>query len=111
MLGPMAEPGLDLHEWQTEWEALEPLVEDSPREALPELDDLVERMLVARGFAPDDPVAAEGDEREVLANFRSAREITRLAESGADLSPGDVVPAIEGYREIYRILTEQRAAP
>ena len=107
----MVEPGLDLHEWQTEWEELEPLVADSPREALPELDDLLERMLVARGFAPDDPVAAEGDEPEVLANFRAAREITRRAESGADLSPGDVAPAIEDYREVYRALTEQRAAP
>jgi hypothetical protein len=107
----MVEPGLDLHEWQTEWEALEPLVEDSPREALPELDDLLERMLAARGFAPDDPVAAAGDEPEVLANFRAAREITRRAESGADLSPGDVAPAIENYREAYRALIEQRAAP
>jgi hypothetical protein len=107
----MAEPGLDLHEWQTEWEVLEPLVEDSPREALPELDELVERMLVARGFAPDDPVAVEGDEPEVLASFRAAREITRLAESGADLSPGDIAPAVEDYREVYRILAEQRRAP
>jgi hypothetical protein len=107
----MAEPGLDLHEWQTEWEELEPLVEDAPREALPELDGLLERMLAARGFAPDDPVAAEGDEPEVLASFRAAREITRLAESGANLSPGDVAPAIEDYREVYRLLSEQRPAP
>ena len=107
----MQEPGLDRHEWETEWAALEPSVLDSPREALPELDDLLERMLVARGFAPDDPVAAAGDEPEVLANFRAAREITRLAESGADLSPGDIAPAIEDYREVYRVLTEQRAAP
>ena len=107
----MVEPGLDLHEWETEWEALAELVEDSPREALPELDDLVERMLVARGFTPADPVAVEGDEPEVLASFRAAREITRLAESGADLSPGDIAPAIEGYREVYRVLTEQRRAP
>ena len=107
----MVEPGLDLHEWQTEWEALEPLVEGSPREALPELDALLERMLVARGYAPDDPVAAEGDEAEMLANFRAAREITRLAERDADLSPGDIAPVIEDYREVYRVLTEQRAAP
>ena len=107
----MVEPGLDLHEWQTEWEELEALVEGSPREALPELDDLLARMLAARGYAPDDPVAAEGDEPEVLANFRAAREITRLAESGADLSPGDIAPAIEDYSEVYRILTEQRPAP
>ena len=111
MLGSMVEPGLHLHEWQTEWEALEPLVEDSPREAMADLDDLLERMLTARGFAPDDPVAAQGDEPEVLVNFRTAREITRLAESGADLSPGDIAPAIEDYREVYRVLIEQRAAP
>jgi hypothetical protein len=103
----MVEPGFDL----PEWEALEPLVEDSPREARPELDDLLERMLTSRGFAPDDPVAASGDEPEVLANFRAAREITRLAEKGADLSPGDLAPAIEDYREVYRALVEQRAAP
>ena len=107
----MLEPGLDLHEWETEWQALEPLVEESPREALPELDDLLERMLIARGFAPNDPVAAQGDEPEVLVNFRAAREITRLSESGADISPGDIAPAIEDYREVYRILIEQRAAP
>ena len=68
-------------------------------------------MLTARGFAPNDPVAAQGDEPEVLVNFRAAREITRLAESGADLSPGDIAPAIEDYREVYRVLIEQRAAP
>ena len=56
-------------------------------------------------------MAAGGDEPEVLANFRAAREITRLSESGADLSPGDIAPAVEDYREVYRVLTEQRAAP
>ena len=42
----MQEPGLDSQEWETEWAALEPLVIDSPAEALPELDRLVGRMLV-----------------------------------------------------------------
>ena len=107
----MAEPGLDLHEWETQWQDLEPLVEESPLEALPELDRLVFSLLEARGFAPDDPVAAEGDEPEVLANFRSAREITRLWESGADMSPGDVAQAIENYRNVYEALIEQRPAP
>jgi hypothetical protein len=106
------EPGLDRHEWETEWQALEPLIEDSPREALPELDDLVARMLAARGYPVDgDDVALAGDDPEVLADFRTAREITRLAESGADISPGDVAPAIEGYRNVYERLIEQRSAP
>jgi hypothetical protein len=56
-------------------------------------------------------VALAGDEPAVLANFRAAREITRLAESGADLSPGDIAPAIKDSREVYRILAEQRPAP
>ena len=107
----MAEPGLDLHEWETQWQDLEPLVEESPLEALPELDRLVEGLLEARGYAPNDPVAAEGDEPEILANFRSAREIARLWDSGVDISPGEVAQAIEDYRNVYEAVIEQRASP
>jgi hypothetical protein len=107
----MLEPGLDLHEWESEWEALEEQLEESPREALPDLDDLLERMLIARGFAPNDPVAAGGDEPEILANFSAARETTRLSESGADISPGDVAQAVQDYRLVYETLVEQRAPP
>jgi hypothetical protein len=107
----MQEPGLDRHEWETEWEALEPQVRDDPREALPEMDRLVERMLVERGFAVDDPVAEEGDEAEIVAEFRSAREITRLFESDADVSPGDAATAVDGYRSVYEYLLEHRSAP
>ena len=107
----MAEPGLDLHEWETQWQELEPLVEESPLEALAELDRLVEELLEARGYAPNDPVAAEGDEPEILANFRSAHEITRLWDSGADISPGEVAQAIEDYRSVFESVIEQRASP
>jgi hypothetical protein len=107
----MQEPGLDRHEWETQWEALEPQVRDSPAEALPEVNALIERMLVERGFAIGDEVAAEGADPEVLAEFRSAREITRLFESGADVSPGDAATAVEGYRSVYAHLLENRAAP
>jgi len=41
----MLEPGLDRHEWESQWQALEEQVEDSPAEALPELDSLVAEML------------------------------------------------------------------
>ena len=51
----MVEPGLDRHEWETEWQALEPLVVDSPAEALPEVDRLVGRMLAER--APNSATA------------------------------------------------------
>ena len=93
-------------------QALEPQIQDAPAEALPELDGLVERMLTERGYALDDPVAREGDDREVVAEFLAAREITRLVERGSeDISPGDVGAAVNGYRAIYEYLIEERSAP
>jgi hypothetical protein len=68
-------------------------------------------MLAERGYAIGDEVAARGEEPEIVAEFRSAREVTRLFESGADVSPGDAATAVEGYRTVYEHLLEQRAAP
>ena len=93
-------------------QALEPQIQDSPAETLPEVDGLVERMLTERQYSLDDAVAREGDNREVVAEFLAAREITRLVESGSeDVSPGDVAAAINGYRAIYEYLIEERSAP
>jgi hypothetical protein len=105
------EPGLDRHEWETEFQALEPELEDSPADALPELHDLVERILVERGYSPDDPVAGDGDEPEVLAEFRAARETTMALERGASPGPGDVAAAVNGYRAVYQHLVAERPAP
>ncbi len=108
----MQEPGLSRHEWESEWAALQEQLEDSPAEALSELDDLLERMLNERGYALDDPVAREGDEREVVAEFLAAREIVRLVEAGSDgVSPGDVGAAVNGYRSIYEYLIVERSTP
>jgi hypothetical protein len=108
----MLEPGLDRHEWESEWETLEEALADSPSETLPELDDLVARMLGARGYALDDPVVREGDDREIVAEFLAAHEISRLVGSGAeDMSPGDVAAAVNGYRAIYEYLLAARGAP
>jgi hypothetical protein len=99
----MVEPGLDRHEWQTEWEQLEPLVVDSPAEALPELEHLVHRMLAEAGYPVDtaDPVDDEGVDPEVLASYRAAREVTRMVDRGEDYDPGDVGQAVGLYRSIY----------
>ena len=98
------DPGLDRHEWETEWQALEPLLEDSPAEALPELGDLVERMLLGHNIPIDDEVAEEGIEPEMLRSFREARRITMLVDRGDDVPPGDVGDAIRSYRELYEQL-------
>jgi hypothetical protein len=99
----MSEPGLDRHQWETEWAELEPLVVDAPIEALPEVDDLVGRMLVEAGYPleSEDPVDDEGIDPEVLASFQAARETSRQVDRGEDVDPGDVGQAIGLYREIY----------
>jgi hypothetical protein len=105
------EPGLDRHEWESQLQALESELETAPAEALPELGDLVERMLLESGYNVDDPVARQGDEREIVAEFLAARETTRLVEQGADVSPGDVAAAIAGYRGIAESLISERSKP
>ena len=103
----MRNPGLDRHEWETEWQALEEDLEDSPAEALPELADLVERMLAEAGIPIDDDVADDGIEPDVLVEFRSARETARRVERGEDVDPGDIGEAIHNYRDIYEFLVER----
>jgi hypothetical protein len=105
----MRDPGLDRHEWESEWHALEADLEDSPREALPELGDLIERMLLEHGFPINDEVADDGIEPDILVEFRSAREVAQRVERGEDVDPGDIGGAIENFRDIYRQLSERSA--
>ena len=102
----MDDPGLDRHEWESEWQALEPLVQDSPAEALPELDDLVGRMMVARGYPVTDEQTPETADPDVVAEFAEARRIARLADEGATVDPGDVGAAVTAYRNLYEYLLQ-----
>ena len=107
----MFEPGLDRHEWESEMAALEEDLRDDPAAALPELDDLVARMLAETGYDVSDPVVRDGEEREVVAEFLAARELKTAYEAGSDeLSAGDVGAAINGYRAIFDHLVQNRAA-
>jgi hypothetical protein len=78
---------------------------------LPELDRLIERMLVEEGYPIDDAetVTDEGIDPEVLASFRAAREITERADRGEDVGPGDVGEAVRLYRELYEHLVARGA--
>src|SRR5712691_6248674 len=116
--GPKAKVGEDGRAWTRQARVGKPVAavgrgrRDGAAEALPELDRLVERMLVARGYAIDDPVVREGDDRDIVAEFLAAREITRLVERGAeDVSPGDVAAAVNGYRSLHDYLIVERAPP
>ena len=106
------EPGLDRHEWESEYRQLEDELETAPREALPELRDLIERILVERGYDLGDPVAREGEEREVVAEFQAASDIARRVEAADEsVGHGDVGAAINGLRAIFDYLTAEHYAP
>jgi hypothetical protein len=109
----MKEPGLNHHEWEIEWQTLEPLVVDAPAEALPELDRLVERMLVESGYQLEDGEVErsteEGIDPEVLAGYRAAREITTLVDQGVDVDPAEVGQVVGLYRELYDHLLARQA--
>ena len=92
-------------------QALEEQLGESPAEALPELDGLVARMLEETGYDVDDQIAREGDEREVVAEFLAAREITQLAERDDEgVGPGDVAAAINGYRAVFDYVVSNRSS-
>jgi hypothetical protein len=104
------DPGLSTREWETEWAALEPLVVDSPAEALPELDRLVGRMLVERGYPIEsERTAEEGIDPEVLAGYRAGHDIAMRVDRAEDVDPGEVGQAVGLFRELYEHLLAREA--
>ena len=61
-------------------------------------------MLEARGYALDDPVAGEGDDRDIIAEYVAAHETTEAVEQGKDVSREDIDAAIDGYRALHDYL-------
>jgi hypothetical protein len=103
------EPGLDRHDWQSHLEGLDDDLHADPFDALPELADLVERMLMEADYDVADPVARDGEEREIVAEYLAAREIANLVEQGnTTISPGDVAQAINGLRAVADFLVRER---
>ena len=99
------EPGLDRHEWESEYASLEEGLRDDPAQSLPLLADLVERMLRERNVDLEQP-----DEDELAAEYRAARELADAAEQGG-AGPGDVGAAIASFRTIYATLVAEYSAP
>jgi hypothetical protein len=104
------DPGLDRHDWSSRFESIEEDLRDDPGGALPELRRLVEEMLQERGYDPDDPVASEGDDPEVIATYASARELS-LRNEAEGVDPSDVGEAIHGFTAVYEHLLSARQAP
>jgi hypothetical protein len=104
------EPGLDRHEWESAWASIEDDLRDDPDAAVSQLADLAREMLLTRGYELDDPVERAGDEPEIVATYRAARETTERAEVG-EASRGDVEAALDDLRTIYETLLTGQAGP
>jgi len=55
-------------------------------------------------------VVVEGEDRDIVADFFSAREIADTVGAGA-AEPEDVIVALENLREIYDYLVSDRRPP
>jgi len=105
------EPGIDEHEWVTEWAQIESDLEESPVEALSEADDLVARMMEARGFPLEEREGEELTEPETVREFEEAHRVRVQIDSGESFDPGDVAVAVEAYRSLYDYLLNYGATP
>jgi hypothetical protein len=101
------EPGLDRHEWETEWADLADRLRDDPGNALFELDELIARMLTARGLPLRESEGQTETEPETVREFVEARRITQLVGAGEDVDPGDIAFAVNSYCELYDVLIER----
>ncbi len=100
------EPGLDLHEWETRWSELDAMMQDDPAGALAEACDVAEQMLTETEVAS----GAGGENDELLAGYRAARDTADRIERGEDVDPGDVGAAIENLRGLYGTIRAGRQA-
>ena len=110
MLPSMTDPGFDLHDWETRWSDLQDQAADAPDEALPEVVQLVEEMLLARGYDLENPVIEEDEDPDMTRSFLAARDIAR-ADEGTKLDPEDIQTALDDLADIYDYLVEDRAEP
>jgi hypothetical protein len=107
----VVEPGVDVHIFETEWAAAWEDVPEEPVESLSVLDDIIKRMLVTAGYHPDDPVASEGDEREVLDRYKAVHEAIQADELDDTSDDDEVADAIEALTEVYQALSAQLRGP
>jgi hypothetical protein len=106
------EPGLDVHEWESEWASLEDDIADSPETALPVVPELITRMLKERGVLDESLVVAEGADPEWIRAWQAGKELVALVEDpGADVDRQDILDQLDEYRALFEALIEERAAP
>lgn len=98
-----ATQGDDRHAWESEYASLED-VRTRPLEALPELFDLVERMLDAAGYVEPEPGAKL--ERDVDVALGRAQEVIRRYEGGLPVGNDDAFQVAAELRDLYKALID-----
>ena len=98
----------DRHAWEGEYASLEEDLRTRPLEALPELLDLVERMLAAAGYVEPEPGASP--ERDVDVALGRAEEVIRRYEGGLPVGNDDAFQAAAELRDLYRGLLDRPEA-
>jgi hypothetical protein len=98
--GEGSTPGVDEHTWESTWASIEEDAADDPDGALSQFADLVQHVLATSGYHLVDPVAAQGEDPEVVVAYRSARDTAERAELGA-ASRSEVEQAIADLREVF----------
>jgi hypothetical protein len=97
-----ATQGDDRHAWESEYAGLQEDLRTGPLEVLPDLLDLVERMLDAAGYEEPEPGATA--ERDVDAALERAQEVIRRYEAGLPVGNDDAFQAAAELRELYKAL-------
>jgi hypothetical protein len=103
-----ATQGGDRHAWESEYANLEDDLLTEPFEALPELLDLVERMLDAAGYEEREPGAVL--ERDVDVVLERARDVLQRYEAGLPVGNDDALQAAAELRALYTTLLGHREA-
>ena len=91
-------------EYEAEWESVVDDARDDPREGLPALLDIVERMLLE--FDPGVRAGVVDSEQEpgLIVDLQAARAVRERIDAGAELEDDDVTGAIENVEAAYAAL-------
>jgi hypothetical protein len=103
-----ATQGDDRHAWESEYASLEEDLRTRPLEGLPELLDLVERMLAAAGYVEPELGATPVIDVDVV--LERAEQVIRRYEGGLPVGNDDAFQAAAELRELYRALLEHPEA-
>jgi hypothetical protein len=107
----MQEPGLDRHEWESEWASLEEDFDADPFNSLRYVHALITRMLKERRILDENLVVKEGVDPDLIRPWEAGSELVRRLDAELDVEEADVREALENYRDLFQTLVSERAPP